>query len=89
MNSTDLMSQFAQRQTASLHAAMAGVSLVIYLFAIWISWYALGAISWEKWVKQPRSRQALVLRLLLSIIMGYSIAQFLIGYLTASATLKG
>lgn len=89
MDANNFLNQALAKQAATQNAAWAGVSLAIYLFCIWLSWYALGALTWDKWVAFPKSRPAVLLRLLLAIVIGYQVSQFILGYLSSSVLLKG
>ncbi|MBL0385456.1 DUF1146 domain-containing protein [Tumebacillus sp. ITR2] len=67
---------------------MAGLNMVLLLFGILIAWYSLQAVRWDVFVKDPKGRPAAVLRLLLSVTLGYSLMKFVSDYVSLSSMLK-
>jgi uncharacterized membrane protein YwzB len=63
-------------------------NLVFLLFSVLIAWYALKVVRWDVFLKDPKSRPAAVLRLLLAILLGHALASFLNEYLLASTMLR-
>jgi uncharacterized integral membrane protein (TIGR02327 family) len=56
--------------------------------SIAVSWWALQSFRFDMLLKNPKGAQAKALQILLSIALGYQIAQFLIDYSHWSALLK-
>ncbi|WP_409343745.1 DUF1146 family protein [Paenibacillus sp. MBLB4367] len=63
--------------------------IVLTLCAIGLSWWALQQIRLDLFVKNPKSPQAKVLQIFLSIALGYEVSRFFIDYFNWSALLKG
>lgn len=57
------------------------LSLVIYIVAIYVAWWALMPVKWDKVLNQVRSPQAAVLRVLVAVVFGSLIAQFFLEYI--------
>ncbi len=58
------------------------LNIAAALFFIIIAWWALQALKFEKLVRQPRSPQAKVLQMILSIALGTLVANFFTDYLS-------
>ncbi|MCA0981309.1 MULTISPECIES: DUF1146 family protein [Exiguobacterium] len=56
-------------------------SLAIYVIAIYVAWWALLPVKWDKLLNQVRSPQAAVLRVLVAVVFGSLIAQFFLEYI--------
>jgi uncharacterized integral membrane protein (TIGR02327 family) len=67
---------------------MALINMVLLLFGVLISWYALQIVRWEVFVRDAKSRPAAVLRLLLAITLGYQLARFISEYMLSTTMLK-
>jgi uncharacterized integral membrane protein (TIGR02327 family) len=63
-------------------------NLVFLLFGILIAWYALSEVRWDIFLKNPKSRPAAVLRLLIAIMLGYQLSRFMGEYLLATSMLR-
>jgi uncharacterized integral membrane protein (TIGR02327 family) len=73
----------------SLSARLAGlVNLILYLAGILVAWYALGAVKWDLFLHTARGGKAGLLRLLLAIVLGYQLSQFLLAYINSTLLLK-
>ncbi|MCT4784980.1 DUF1146 family protein [Exiguobacterium aestuarii] len=57
------------------------LSLAIYVIAIYVAWWALLPVKWDKLLNQVRSPQAAVLRVLVAVVFGSLIAQFFLEYI--------
>ncbi|WP_214874932.1 DUF1146 family protein [Exiguobacterium sp. CH10] len=57
------------------------LSLAIYVIAIYVAWWALVPVKWDKLLNQVRSPQAAVLRVLVAVVFGSLIAQFFLEYI--------
>ena len=63
------------------------LSLLIYVIAIYVAWWALLPVKWDKLLNQVRSPQAAVLRVLVAVVFGSLIAQFFLEYIRLAQTL--
>lgn len=66
------MNSLAQAQSASMGSGAAFVILIglAFIGGLILSWWALSALKWESFVKNPRTPQVTMLRLLLAIFGG-------------------
>ncbi len=64
------------------------VSIVTVLFCIALSWWAMQTFRFDLFVKNPKSPQAILLQVFLSIIIGYQIAKFITDYFQWAMLLK-
>lgn len=62
-------------------------SLAIYIIAIYVAWWALLPVKWDKVLNQVRSPQAAVLRVLVAVVFGSLIAQFFLEYVRLAQAL--
>lgn len=62
-------------------------SLAIYVIAIYVAWWALLPVKWDKLLNQVRSPQAAVLRVLVAVVFGSLIAQFFLEYIRLAQAL--
>ncbi|MBG0918030.1 DUF1146 family protein [Exiguobacterium profundum] len=62
-------------------------SLAIYIIAIYVAWWALLPVKWDKLLNQVRSPQAAVLRVLVAVVFGSLIAQFFLEYIRLAQAL--
>lgn len=70
--------------------ALSGLlNICVTLGCIGISWWALQQFRFDLFVKQPKSAQAKALQVIVSIVLGYLLARFVIDYLSWSTVLKG
>lgn len=65
------------------------MNMVITLICIGISWWALQAIRFDLFVKDVKSLQSRVLQVILAVVTGFLLGQFLISYSSWSSLLKG
>lgn len=63
--------------------------LVLTLGCILLSWWAVRIVRWEVFLKDIKSPQGKVLQVLIAVVLGYELAQFLIHYSNWSSMLKG
>lgn len=54
---------------------------LVALAAVYICWWALTALRFDRFVREPGSLQAKLLHLVLAVILGRQFAGFLIDYL--------
>lgn len=57
------------------------LGITFSLIAIIVSWWALGAVKWEKFIHQHESRKMHVLVLFIAIFLGSGVALFLLNYI--------
>jgi uncharacterized integral membrane protein (TIGR02327 family) len=70
--------------------AMSGlVNIMIVLMAIFFSWWSLQQFRFDLFLKNPKSVPGKMLQVLLSIVLGYEVARFVIDYFNWSQLLKG
>lgn len=62
-------------------------SLAIYIIAIYVAWWALLPVKWDKVLNQVRSPQAAVLRVHVAVVFGSLIAQFFLEYIRLAQAL--
>ncbi|MDO3678852.1 DUF1146 family protein [Paenibacillus ehimensis] len=65
------------------------INIVIVLVFIGVSWWALQELKLEMMLRRPKSAQAKMLQILLSIALGYQTARFVIDYLEWSTWFSG
>lgn len=74
----------------SVSMAVSGLTnIVTVLVCILVAWWTLQQVRFDLAVRNPRSGQAKLLQLLVSIALGYLVARFLLDYLDWSSVLKG
>jgi uncharacterized integral membrane protein (TIGR02327 family) len=56
------------------------IPMVIVLASIYLSWWALQSLKFERFVRVPGSPQARMLHLLLAVILGHFFAEFVLSY---------
>lgn len=64
------------------------LGIIITVICIGISWWGLQAIRIDIFTYHPKSAQTKVLQIILSIVIGYLLAQFFIDYLGWSYNLR-
>ncbi len=76
----------------SAAARMEGMSGILYIvicvICIWAAWWALQSFRFDVFLRNPKSPQARLLTVLVSIIIGYLTARFIIDYLSWSLMIK-
>lgn len=63
------------------------VIIISHLLFIVITFWALQAINYEKFIKKNHVTQARLLFVIISIVLGYTLSNFFLDYLTASKQL--
>ncbi|EIN9172205.1 DUF1146 domain-containing protein [Listeria monocytogenes] len=63
------------------------VIIISHLLFIVITFWALQAINYEKFIKKNHVTQARLLFVIISIVLGYTLSNFFLGYLAASKQL--
>ena len=75
---------------AARSAGIAGImNIIITVVCIWAAWWALQTIRFDIFMKSPKSAQAKLLMIMLSIGIGHTVARFVIDYLLWSTLIKG
>ncbi|OEF99815.1 hypothetical protein BHF71_01165 [Vulcanibacillus modesticaldus] len=64
------------------------MGITISLASIVVTWWALQAFKFDLFTQNPKGARAKALQVILSIVIGYQLAQFLINYLGWSYNLK-
>lgn len=64
------------------------LSIFISIICIGLSWWALQSFRFDMFTYHPKSPQAKALQIILSIVIGYTLAKFFIDYLGWSFQLK-
>jgi uncharacterized integral membrane protein (TIGR02327 family) len=68
---------------------MGMVNILVTLVCIAIAWWAVQQFKLDLFLKQPRSGQAKILQILISIVFGYELSRFLMDYFSWSSALQG
>jgi uncharacterized integral membrane protein (TIGR02327 family) len=63
------------------------VSIISHLLFISITWWALQAVQYEKWMKPNRVMQVRLLLILVTIAIGSAVSNFFLDYLFLSQRL--
>lgn len=70
--------------------ALSGLAYItIVLISIFVSWWCLQQFRFDLFLKQPKSAPAKVLQIILSIVLGYEVARFIIDYFNWTQLLQG
>lgn len=64
-----------------LEQASSLLRALVALASIYVCWWALQAVRFDRFVRQPGSRQAKLLHLVLAVILGRQFAGFIVDYL--------
>lgn len=64
------------------------LSIVVSLACIALAWWALQHVKLDLVVRNPKSPQGKVLHLLLAVVLGRFVAEFLIDYITWSQMIR-
>lgn len=57
------------------------MQMAIAIFSIYMCWWALQDLRFDRFVSHPGSRQAKLLHLILAVILGHQFSAFLFSYL--------
>lgn len=58
----------------STYAAFGFLLLLVFFVGVIVSWWALGALKWEQFVRTPLSSEAMMLRFLLAVVGGIAVS---------------
>jgi uncharacterized integral membrane protein (TIGR02327 family) len=64
------------------------VSMIVSLFCVAISWWALQNLKLDLVIRYPKSPQGRLLHLLLAIVLGHFVAGFLLDFLGWSGQIR-
>lgn len=64
------------------------IAMIISLSCIAIAWWSLQHLKLDLFVKHPQSAQARMLHLLLAIVLGHFVSEFVLEYLSWTQMLK-
>jgi uncharacterized integral membrane protein (TIGR02327 family) len=64
------------------------INMILSLFFIGISWWALQMFKFDLFIKNVNSVQAKFLQIILSIVLGHGVAQFFMDYMQWTTFLK-
>ncbi len=64
------------------------VNIIISIICIWLAWRALQSFRFDVFLRDPKGPQAKLLMILLSTVIGYLAAKFIIDYLSWSMMIK-
>jgi len=64
------------------------LSIVVMLFSVYLAWVVLQELKLEVFLKQPKGRRAVMLRLMLAVAIGYLFSRFILDYLDWSLSLR-
>ncbi|XEC95337.1 DUF1146 family protein [Paenibacillus tarimensis] len=64
------------------------LSIVVTLLSMTFTWYVIQEVKLDVFVKRPRSPQAKMLQVLLTIVLGHGFARFILDYLQWASMLK-
>ncbi|RXZ83444.1 DUF1146 domain-containing protein [Paenibacillaceae bacterium] len=79
----------ASMQSITNAAGMSGLlSIVVTLLSITFAWYIIQEIKMDSFVKRPKSPQARMLQLLLSVVLGHGFARFILDYMDWTRMLR-
>lgn len=56
------------------------LQILVALASIYICWWALQGLRFERFVREPGSRQAKLLHLILAVILGHQFSGFVLAY---------
>ncbi|UUZ82598.1 DUF1146 family protein [Paenibacillus sp. P26] len=65
------------------------LNIVVVIVCIGLAWWALQEVKLEAPLKRPRSTQAKLLQIFLSVALGYQLARFIIDYFQWTTWLHG
>ena len=77
-------------QAISVQGQVTGLVVILsLLLGTALSWYGLGAVRWDVFLRQPDGRAARVLRLLLAMVIASGLTGFVLQYVGGTTMLHG
>ena len=64
------------------------LAVVIMLLSVYLAWVVLQELKLEVFLKQPKGRRAVMLRLMLAVAIGYLFSRFILDYWEWSQSLR-
>jgi len=64
------------------------IFIIVTIACIGISWWALQAFKFDLFVNRPKGAQAKGLQIILSVVIGYQLARFILDYAQWSSLLR-
>lgn len=63
-------------------------AMAVMLFSIYLAWVVLQELKLDVFLKQPKGRRAIMLRVMLAVVIGYLFARFILDYWEWSLSLR-
>lgn len=82
------MSQGISNAVSEAASVSGLVAIVVSLFCIWLSWWALQNLKLDLLIRNPKGTQGKLLHVLLAIVLGHFVAGFLLDYLSWSQMIR-
>jgi uncharacterized integral membrane protein (TIGR02327 family) len=64
------------------------LSAAVMLFSVYLAWVVLQELKLDVFLKQPKGRRAVMLRLMLAVAIGYLFSRFILDYWEWSSSLR-
>lgn len=64
------------------------LSAAVMLFSVYLAWVVLQELKLDVFLKQPKGRRAVMLRLMLAVAIGYLFSRFILDYWEWSTSLR-
>ncbi|SEU13719.1 DUF1146 family protein [Paenibacillus sp. NFR01] len=82
------MNQFWDSELTRSAGTSGLVSMIVSLFCVVLSWWALQNLKLDLVIRYPKSPQGRLLHLLLAIVLGHFVAGFLLDYLSWTGLIR-
>jgi uncharacterized integral membrane protein (TIGR02327 family) len=63
-------------------------SVAVMLLSVYLAWVVLQELKLDVFLKQPKGRRAVMLRLMLAVALGYQFSRFILDYWDWSMSLR-
>ena len=64
------------------------LSAAVMLFSVYLAWVVLQELKLDVFLKQPKGRRAVMLRLMMAVAIGYLFSRFILDYWEWSTSLR-
>jgi uncharacterized integral membrane protein (TIGR02327 family) len=64
------------------------LSVAVMLLSVYLAWVVLQELKLDVFLKQPKGRRAVMLRLMLAVALGYQFSRFILDYWDWSMSLR-
>jgi len=64
------------------------LAAAVMLFSVYLAWVVLQELKLDVFLKQPKGRRAVMLRLMLAVAIGYLFSRFILDYWEWSSSLR-